>query len=479
MRRLAIFLIALGSIAVRLWRIDAPFDDRWSWRQSDVAAIARNYLENGFHFGRPQVVWAGNQPGFVGTEFPLLPFTAALIYTATGVHEWVGRTISLLFFASSLPSFYLIMKRASGAEAAIFALVFYSFAPLMIAASRAFMPDAPSLSCALAGLYLFWRWTEKNHERLALFGASLLMATSFLLKPTTATIAAPMALIAWQKFGWRIVFQRGLWFSAAIAVIPSAIWYSHAHAISSEFYPHHMFGAGGIRLMHADWYWRIAVQTCFSSLTPILFLLALMGAVTCRQLSIFRWWLAAMILFILVVGYGNRHEWYRLPLVPIAAAFAGCALSEMSQGRIGSVASALLLVLFGICSPFAVGSYLAPTSRSLWELGAVLRAQTPEGSLIVVADDGDPTALYYAHRKGWHFLERGGIFDGNPFDSAQLIADLHSLRQRGASYLAFYRGTSWWLDYYPGFRNYLNDSATLVSASPDYRIYHLSTHDQP
>ena len=30
-----------------------------------------------------------------------------------------------------------------------------------------------------------------------------------------------------------------------------------------------------------------------------------------------------MIVFVIVVGYGNRHLWYQLPLVPIAAAFAG------------------------------------------------------------------------------------------------------------------------------------------------------------
>ena len=32
-----------------------------------------------------------------------------------------------------------------------------------------------------------------------------------------------------------------------------------------------------------------------------------------------------MVLFVIVVGYGNRHRWYQLPLVPIAATFAGAA----------------------------------------------------------------------------------------------------------------------------------------------------------
>jgi hypothetical protein len=50
MKRGAIWLIAVLSIAARLWKIDAPFDDLWSWRQSDVAAIAFNYFKDSFSF---------------------------------------------------------------------------------------------------------------------------------------------------------------------------------------------------------------------------------------------------------------------------------------------------------------------------------------------------------------------------------------------------------------------------------------------
>ena len=46
----------------------------------DVAAIARNFEQNGFHFAYPQIDWAGDSPGYVGTEFPILPFVAAICY---------------------------------------------------------------------------------------------------------------------------------------------------------------------------------------------------------------------------------------------------------------------------------------------------------------------------------------------------------------------------------------------------------------
>ena len=85
--KLAITL-SIFAVTARLILIDQPYIDRWSWRQSDVAAIARNFEENGFHFTHPQIDWAGDAPGYVGTEFPILPFVAAICYKLAGVHEW-------------------------------------------------------------------------------------------------------------------------------------------------------------------------------------------------------------------------------------------------------------------------------------------------------------------------------------------------------------------------------------------------------
>src|ERR1043166_1690821 len=66
-------VIAMWILAVagRLILINQPYVDHWSWRQSDVAAIARNFFEHGFHFVYPQIDWAGGAAGYVGTEFTI------------------------------------------------------------------------------------------------------------------------------------------------------------------------------------------------------------------------------------------------------------------------------------------------------------------------------------------------------------------------------------------------------------------------
>src|SRR6266849_2022092 len=124
--------IWIFAVAVRLILINQPYVDHWSWRQCDVAAIARNFFENGFRFAYPQIDWTGDAKGYVGTEFPILPFVAAICYKFGGIHEWIGRSQAVIFFAVSLPFFFLLVREIFGGAAAVWATVFFSFAPLSV-----------------------------------------------------------------------------------------------------------------------------------------------------------------------------------------------------------------------------------------------------------------------------------------------------------------------------------------------------------
>jgi len=103
-----------------------------------------------------------------------------------------------------------------------------------------------------------------------------------------------------------------------------------------------------------------------------------------------------------------------------------------------------------------------------------LKTISPANALVVAADNGDPTVFYYAEHKGWHFLEKDGIYNGEPIDSAQAIVDLEGLRARGASYLVFTSNTAWWLDYHRDLKRYLEATAVLMETTPEFRIYKLN-----
>ncbi len=479
--KLAITL-SIFAVAARLILIDQPYIDNWSWRQSDVAAIARNFEQNSFHFAYPQIDWAGDAPGYVGTEFPILPFVAAICYKFAGVHEWIGRAQAVVFFAASLPFFFLFVREIFDRTVALWATFFYSFAPLNVFAGRSFMPDVPSLSLALIGLYFFLRWIDNEKPTLYL-AAAITTSLALLIKLPSVVIAAPIFVLAWQKWRWNFLGRPALWFFAAITILPSVAWYWHAHQIAERFYPHHFFGEGGIRIENISWYRGILARIATSNLTPILSILAIIGLfVTPREkyARVFHCWLAAMILFIIVAGYGNRHQWYQLPLVPITAALAGTACAFM-QSKLVVSRSAMVSLFLVVASSFAILAYLyvrplyGSSAQQLRDAGLELRKSTAGNSLIVAADTGDPTIFYYAERHGWHFLEKDAIYNGNPRDSQQLIVDLDSLRSRGATHLAFTTNTFWWLEYYPEFARHVSVSATLMNATPQFKIYKLTS----
>jgi 4-amino-4-deoxy-L-arabinose transferase-like glycosyltransferase len=486
--------LAICAVAARLVLINQPYVDHWSWRQSDVAAIARNFLQNGFRFGYPQIDWAGNAPGYVGTEFPILPFIAAVCYKFAGVHEWIGRIQAVILFAVSLPFFFLLVREIFGSTAAVWASFFFCFTPLNVFAGRSFMPDVPSLSLAIVGLYFFLRWVEQG-QSASLFVAAIAISLSLLIKITSIVIVAPLVHLAVvgrlcqprTLSGFTVkrpTVLGALALFAGIALLPSAAWYWHAHQIAQEFYPHHFFGAGGIRVESFAWYWHIAQQTLTSSLTPLLSLMALIGLLVAqsrdrRYSRFFHWWLVAMVLFVIVVGYGNRHRWYQLPLVPIAAAFAGAACafvgSKISSRVIAVTLSVLLVSSFTTLAFWCVQPFYQSSAAQLRDAGLELKRVTPPDALIVAADMGDPTIFYYAERKGWHFPENDAIYNGTPDDSEQAIENLERLRRRGATHFVFTKNTFWWLQSYPEFVGYLSKHATLIEATPEFRIYKLIT----
>jgi hypothetical protein len=90
---------------------------------------------------------------------------------------------------------------------------------------------------------------------------------------------------------------------------------------------------------------------------------------------------------------------------------------------------------------------------------------------VIVADWGNPTALYYSQRKGWHFLAQFGKM---PADSAEAITELEALRQQGANYIAFTRYLLYWLDTYVAFHAYLDTSYQRVKETQHYVIFDLA-----
>jgi hypothetical protein len=217
-----------------------------------------------------------------------------------------------------------------------------------------------------------------------------------------------------------------------------------------------------------------------TNLTPLLCVLGLIGLCVAPREKfgrLFHWWFAAMILFILIAGYGNRHPWYQLPLVPIVSAIAGARCAAIALkifNRAAKMALSILVAGGFLLLAFVNGrSVYQPAAAQFRSAGLELKKITSPGSLTIAADNGNPTIFYYAERKGWHCPEKDGIWQGNPRDGDQAIVDLEQLRKRGAGYFVLLADTMWWLDYYPAFGQHLATSADIIAMTDEFKIYKL------
>jgi hypothetical protein len=88
---------------------------------------------------------------------------------------------------------------------------------------------------------------------------------------------------------------------------------------------------------------------------------------------------------------------------------------------------------------------------------AEIREVVPPAATVLVVSDGDDALLELSvGRRGWHFPRtEQGCYAGRPGHSDELVGNLESLRDAGATHLLVPSHALWWLDHYGGLREHL------------------------
>jgi 4-amino-4-deoxy-L-arabinose transferase-like glycosyltransferase len=471
------------ALAARLFKISQPYVDEWSFKQGTIAMIAENFYRNGFNIFYPQINWAGDAAGYIGTEFPLVPFLASLLYVPFGVHDWIGRSVSVMFSLLALPFFYLLVKKISNERSALLAALIYALAPLSIFASRSFMSDMTSLGLSIIALYLFSEWLDRSNNRSLLLAAAAATTLAILVKAPAAIVGLPLAYMAWEQYRWKFIFEPRVWLFGCLSILFPIAWYAHAYYITLSYPPYQFAGSDGVSLERLHFYTAVARRLVGSSLTPVVaagMLAGLFLPPPTKYGRMFYWWLAATGLFIIIAGFGNRHPWYQLHVVPVAAAFAGRAfdagvrkIRALTQSRRAELlSSAVLVATLFVVSYSHVRPLYDPWAAPLKEAGSQIDRITSPTALAVFVLDGDSSGVYYSKRKGWHAFDDS--YWGAPLDSGQAITELEKLRSRGATHLVFTQYTVWWLDYYKEFGDYVDSRYRRTTETEEYLIFDLA-----
>jgi 4-amino-4-deoxy-L-arabinose transferase-like glycosyltransferase len=441
-------LIALFGIALRSQYLSLPMAGAHRWREITNSDIARNFYERSMNLFYPQVSWGGASQPYVGMEFPLMHWMAALLYVPFGEHAVIARLISIAFSVGTICATFALGAWLFGRPAGRAAAFLVALSPSAVFFGRLFISDTPMVCYSVAAV-LAWVVYLDTRSRLACVAGTVCAALAFLVKIPALMILAPIAWAAWEARRWAALKDRGLMVGLTVAVAAAGSWYWHADTIyhltglsqaiwhpSGNYGPPISYSAGpfvGIyhwstlaRLQSPSFYQDLVARTWALHLTPGGFILGLFALLTLWRVPrrrIVDVWIGVVLFFILATSEGNiHHEFHQLPLTPPAAllfglaaapAFDGAWLRKAGGRLMGPIGGALALLLVAKLSldySGVVPNFFRPDRLDMVPIqaGRAIEQVVPPSSLLVTVEyeeygNNSPILLYWAHRRGWSF----------------------------------------------------------------------------
>lgn len=411
-RNVLISLMLFGLLC-RLYNLTAPLLDRHSWRQTDTAAIARNFYYDGYNIFYPQIDWGGAGPGYVESEFQLVPFIIALFYKLFGVHEYVARLVIIAFSIGSIYLLYKMVRIYYSKRVAIFSTIFFIISPMELFFGRAVMPDSAMIFFSIGSLYFFNKWTndEKNSSFIL---ATICTSLAFLVKISTLYLGLPLLWLAYAKYGKKILFTPKLYIFVILALIPAFSWYYFAHSVLAQYNTLDFWTLGSgtkfaglgtfIDLVNYTNIFKILITDIFTPIGLLLFVYGLYLRKIPEDYVFYFWTLAVAIFFLLLLSSIYENDYYLRALIPAVAVFVGKALSDVyEQKKIVSYVFVGLMVILSVNTmPF-----LYQQDNAAFEAGTTVDKITGKGDLIITTPlvGSSPSILYYSNRKGWVLRE--------------------------------------------------------------------------
>ena len=447
----AILIIFVGLLA-RLVNITQPILEIAGWRQCYTASIARNFYYNGMSIFYPQVSYGGNTAGYIGgAEFNLYPFTVALLYKLFGVHESLGRLVSIIAFCGSAFFLYKLTRKYAGTTSGLIALLFYTFNPYIFFYSRAFQPESAMLFFSVAMLYFFSEWIDR--EGWWRFVLMTLCATlAFLTKLPTICLGLPLLYLCLQKYKLYFLTQWKLWFFATISILLTFLWYNHSNYIktidgsisnNTLSFRYYVFEYSIYLALKLSFYKKVFFSEVFEKdliyAGGVLFIIGIIFTLKKKEFRYIHYWLLAILIyFFLAAKEVVWHTYYTIPIIVPASVFIGYAISNslklLTAYKVTGIKKIILqaffivmVVLLPLISYHKItGRYKAKRLEKDYPVqiaGKIVDETARENDLVIGCIWGGPELLYYCNRRGW-------TMDSNICS----VERIESLRREGADY---------------------------------------------
>lgn len=490
-----IAVIFLGLL-IRLYGINLPLVDSHQVRQVQTAMMTRNLFEDHMNIFRTRLDMLGNVPGYVILEFPLMHGITALLYCLFGVHEIIGRLVSVAFSVGAMFLMYALARLFLPVAGACAALILYAFSPLNIFFSRAFMPESSMMFFSIGAIYFFLRWLDKNTMTLYIT-AVIFAALACLAKPTAALIFAPVLAAWFCKFRLNSLKSFDFWLYMSLAMAPLILWGAYANYFNSRI-PFCTFSyadswlyiikARGTITHWVDpkFYLFVGSSIIALVLTPLGFLGMIFG-IFCLKDNQQRWilysYLGAIILYFFVLSScTSGHYYYHLYLLPVGAIFFGFGIERLlrAQVEIKKIFKRKLVVFIGIALSFivlvgyALGyikffKYMYSNRIPyVMEVSNIIKTNFPGSRFLIDSGSGFLTGMlsYYSHSKSMPYTP-----------SANSVQEIENLRAKGATTFvsmdSAYGNTIPLIKKNKELWRYLFDSCIPIAVNEHYVIFDL------
>lgn len=499
-KRLIFAFIVVTGILFRLYGINAPLLDSHQLRQTQTAMMARNIYYDNMNIFKTQLDFVGDKAKYIILEFPLMHGLSALLYNIFGVHDIIGRLVSVGFSIGALFYIYGLASYFLSINAALVTLAVYTFSPVNIFFSRAFMPESSMMFLSLAAMYYFFRWIDKG-KNLDYFFSIICLTLGCLAKPQAGLVLAPIFTACFIKYSWNIFKRPGLWcyFSLPITIFFSwAIYANYINAQGTSPYGKAWTSIiGSIQSMinswfQVDFYFFIAFSIIFLLLTPLGFIGMGIGFFSINDRNkkfILYTWAATIIAYFLILSSVNSgHIYYHLPVLPLAAILVGYAFTrlysnqmlvkQIKNSKLVITSIAIILIGYGF-GYYKFFSYMYNTELRMPYTMAVAKivkekTQKDDGIILVEPNVITGTTLgYYAHRDTCQLNKLAS--------DEEAIKQLENYRKNKALTLVvidtIYGSGIKWLKEHSRFHDHIKTNYQIISASDHYIIYNLSGPD--
>jgi len=422
-----IIFILLTALILRLYKIDSPLADFHSWRQTDTAAVARNFIRSGFDLLHPRFddlssIQSGieNPEGYRMVEFPLYNFLFAILYKLFPILslEIFGRLVSIFFTLITITIIYYLIFKEFNRRVAFFSSFIFAVMPFFVFYTRVVLPEPTALSLGMISIFFLYKFSQIKNKLLTIFYyviSVLFFSLSILVKPTMIFYSLPLIYIFFKKDSFYFLEKFYFYLYFFISFLPFILWrfyiLNYPQGIpANEWLINSINTTSGLKNIFfrpSFFRWIFFERINILILGGYLTTFFVIGIIikTKKLLPLF-FYLSSLLYLFVFQGGNVQHEYYQTLILPTVSLSTGIGINFFLENKKNFFSSIFIYIAIFVSFIFSFyfsfekikNNYLY--SYDLIKIANIVQKLTDPEDKIITDRQGDTTLLYLMNRRG-------------------------------------------------------------------------------